>query len=180
MSGYANCDRKRFKLIKIYNFDGLIIEVRERRRENVSENRAEPEGCEVINFEETYEKNSSEMTSWESRTNSNDFVCSICLNVTDDKVILNDCQDIFCRLCIVKEIIGNENDAIFCPSTFAKCDTEITMDEIKNILGTENFDCWMISRLEAKLNLIASKYEAPIDSLYDHPIISSNRATARV
>lgn len=87
-------------------------------------------------------------------------ICSICLNVINDDVVILKCQDSFCRRCIVQAIIDNEEDPMTCPSKYAKCDDEIAMQVIEEILGEENFKLYRINKLERRLDSLVALTES--------------------
>ena len=94
-------------------------------------------------------------SSSKSDDKKSEIICSICLHTTEDAVILKACYDTFCRPCLVKTIIESESDVIKCPTKYSKCDKELELNEVREILGEENFGILMAQKLEAKLDSLS-------------------------
>jgi hypothetical protein len=123
------------KSSKSYNFNGLIVEVVENKSEKVSQSCKKREQVQ------------------------NKLICAICLNfiAADNEMILK-CQDTFCRLCLVKAVIGSEDDDVMkCPTRFTKCGTEIDKTDVRIILGEENFHVYSIHKLQSRFDQLFKK-----------------------
>lgn len=171
----SDIESKLYRVVKTFNFDGLIIEIIEKidaiNRESESE---EIEDSNSRNSDiETYHQEKSPSEETDDAFSPSTFICLICLEIieNDDAVILENCQDIFCTLCIAKAIIQNKNDAMLCPSKFSDCDKEISNDEIKAILGDKNYEIYVINKLQRKLESLMEKDETDYDSLYGDIVV---------
>lgn len=172
-----------YKVIKTYNFDGLIIEevvkvncqveAMEASR-NVVEDFDESESETDTNKEFLHEEICDQSSAQEPPQN---MICSMCLKLieTDDEIILENCQDIFCRLCIASAIIQNTNDAMICPSKYSNCDKEISNDEIRIVLGDKNYELFVLHKLHRKLESLVVKDETDYMSLYEKIIFFSRK-----
>lgn len=133
MSGYIDS----YQVVKRFNFDGLEIEI---IKKDSSKMQSEVEKIQTgENFEAI--KNESPI-----------FVCSKCLNkIQNSKKVLLKCQDIFCSTCFIAAINDDKDETIKCPSVL-NCDFKISNEEILSIIGEENYEDFMLDRLEKRLD----------------------------
>ena len=139
MSGSKNP----YQLLKSFNFDGLEIEI-------IKKNNSKVQSSKKIQIGENLKVDRAEPI--QTANDSSFFICCICLNhVANSKKVLLKCQEIFCSTCFVAAIIKNKDDIITCPSIHG-CDTIISKEEILSIIGEENYEDFMLDKLEKKLD----------------------------
>lgn len=145
------------QVAKIFDFNGLIIEVLKKAPENKSVDRKP-----VI-----VESSTQNEASRSSGNSEKHFVCEICRNfiAKDEEVVLKACKNTFCRVCLISAIIGIEGDVIKCPTKFSDCDCEIGNEEIKALIGEDNFEIFIINRLDKKLNSLVVRDEEDYQSM---------------
>lgn len=133
MSRASSC-AKSSEMIRKFNFNGFIIEVISRKVSSGNKTEAD----------------------------KNKKICAICLNLISkhDVVVLQSCQDTFCRRCIVQAIIDSEEEILKCPSKFTNCDNKVASEEIEEILGDENFKLFRLNRLEQRLDSLVVQTES--------------------
>ena len=124
-----------YQVVKRLNFDGLEIEIIKKDSLKIQ--------SEVEKFQigEKFEA---------IRNDSQIVLCSLCLNKIQNSKVLLKCQDIFCSTCFIAAIIDNTDDIITCP--LLNCDYKISNEEILSIIGEENYEEFMLDRLENKLD----------------------------
>lgn len=180
----SHSEKTFYKVIKTYNFDGLIIEVivkvdceleaTQTPHNVVEDDESQSETSETDKKESLLEEICDQTSAQEPPQN---MICSMCLKIieTDDEIVLENCQDIFCRLCIASSIIQNTNDAMICPSKYSNCDKEISNDEIRIVLGDKNYDLYVLHKLHRKLESLVVKDETDYMSLYEKIILYSHK-----
>lgn len=152
------------KVKKPNDTDGLFIKVPDEKPANMLVNGNHRE-TNIISDKNHQPKDKPIPKQARSRSRSREknhtkhFICGICLNFieTDKEVILEKCRDIFCRICLIQEMIQSESDVIRCPSKFANCDNKILEDEMRCILGDSNFEVFTVHRLQMRFERLVEK-----------------------
>lgn len=152
-----------FKVLKTFNYDGLIIEIIVKGSE-IFHGYCKTINDDVSAVESTMNHHQSYQPAFEETPA---VICELCFNdiKSGDEVILESCQDIFCRVCLALAIIDNESDVMRCPSKLEHCDKEILDAEIRNILYADNYEIYMINKLDKKLDSLTMKDENEFQSM---------------
>lgn len=169
----SNFDKQ--KVVKSYNFDGLAIEVSDENKRKMIEN-YDSNAVSSHNNDKSKCKDKQEPKPLPKQARSRSrsltrsdkkllqphtkhFICGLCLNFieTDKEVILEKCRDIFCRLCLIQELIQCDGDVMRCPSKFTDCDKKILQDEMKSILGDKNYEIFMVHKLQMRFKRLVEK-----------------------
>lgn len=163
---------KKQEATKSYDFDGLVIEVFDKNQgkmiENCNKNAVSSNNSKCKDKQEAKPLPKQARPRSRSLTRSDKkllqphtkhFICGLCLNFieTDKEVILEKCRDIFCRLCLIQELIQCDGDVMRCPSKFTDCDKKILQDEVKSILGDKNYEIFMVHKLQMRFKRLVEK-----------------------
>jgi hypothetical protein len=59
-------------------------------------------------------------------------------------------------------MIESKSDEMCCPSILSNCNNEITGEDIKAVIGEDNYYIFMINKLQLKLNSLEMKDEKTV------------------